>query len=85
MKSFEMGIGYLRQEALKSGFLAESDNDNKLIERLSQVIRKLGPEDAEKCDEFTKEAQGGGEESVEPEDKEKEVEPSTDKGPEREA
>lgn len=72
MKSFSMGIDYLRTEALKSGFIKESDNDNKLIERLSQVVRKLGPEDAERADELSAEG------------KEKTShEPSPDKGSER--
>ena len=54
MLSFASGISYLRQEALASGFIIESDNDDKLVERLSQVVRKLGAGDAEKCDELTK-------------------------------
>ena len=72
MKSFEMGVGYLRQEALRSGFIQDSDNDDKLIERLSQVVRKLGPEDAKKADELSAKGKvkaDGGEE----------VEPSSDK------
>ena len=72
MKSFEMGVGYLRQEALRSGFIQDSDNDDKLIERLSQVVRKLGQEDAEKADELS--AKG----KVKVDDGE-EVEPSSDK------
>ena len=76
MQSFSMGTGYLRQEALKSGFILESDNDDKLVERLSQVVRKLGPEDAEKCDALTK----AGNVELETSD-----EPSSDQGPEGEA
>lgn len=58
MLGFASGMSYLRQEALKSGFILESDNDDKLVERLSQVVRKIGPEDAEHCDELTKSAAG---------------------------
>lgn len=53
MLSFSMGLGYLRNEALKSGFISESDNDSVLVERLSQVVRKLDAIDAEKCDALT--------------------------------
>ncbi len=55
MRSFESGLSYLRQEALKSRFIAASDNDGKLIERLSQVVRRMGPKDAERCDKLTEE------------------------------
>lgn len=73
MKSFAMGISYLRTEALKSGFIIESDSDDKLLERLSQLVRKMGPEDAERCDALTKAGQTGEpeeEKAPEPEKKE---------------
>jgi len=70
MKSFSMGLSYLRAEALKSGFIIESDNDDKLVERLSQIIRKLGPEAAERCDKMT--AAGQAEEVEEEEEEEEE-------------
>ncbi len=84
MKSFAMGITYLRDEALKSGFILESDNDDKLVERLSQLVRKLGPEDAERCDALTREGQTT-EDKPEPatvpqKEEEKKVESSSDKG-----
>lgn len=77
MKSFSMGISYLRAEALKSGFIIESDNDDKLLERLSQVVRKLGPEDAERCDELSAKGKEKAEES------EEEVESGSDQKPKR--
>jgi len=79
MLSFSSGITYLRDEALKSGFIIESDNDDKLVERLSQLVRKMGPEDAEKCDALTKEGQATAEPEVEAEP-EKKVESGSDKG-----
>ena len=66
MKSFASGLSYLRQEALETGFIIESDNDDTLVERLSQVVRKLGREAARKCDALTQEGQETKEEKVEP-------------------
>jgi len=40
MKSFTSGITYLRQEAWKVGFIKDSDTDDELVERLSQMVRK---------------------------------------------
>ena len=40
MKSFESGITYLRQEARKVGFIKDSDTDDELVERISQMLRK---------------------------------------------
>jgi len=79
MLSFAMGLTYLRDEALKSGFIIESDNDDKLVERLSQLVRKLGPEDAEKCDALTKAGQTTAAPKVVKEP-EKKVESGPDKG-----
>lgn len=80
MLSFASGLSYLRQEALKSGFIIESDNDDKLVERLSQLVRKMGPEDAEKCDALTKEGQTTATEPEVKVEEEKKVESGPDKG-----
>ena len=68
MLSFASGISYLRQEALASGFILESDSDDVLVERLSQLTRKAGPKQAAKADEMTQLGQKG-----------KQVEPGSDK------
>ena len=68
MKSFSMGLSYLRAEALKTGFIIESDKDDVLVERISQVLRTLSAEAAEQADAMTSEGQArkpGGEEVAE--------------------
>ena len=57
MKSFSMGLSYLRAEALKTGFIIESDKDDVLVERISQVLRTLSVEAAEQADAMTLEGQ----------------------------
>lgn len=84
MLSFASGITYLRQEALKVGFIEDSDNDDKLVERLSQVIRECSAADGEVADEATKAAAGLAEEA-EAKTEGEEVEPSSDKEPEGKA
>lgn len=39
MKDFEMGLKYLRKEALASGFIEDSDNDDVLVQRLAGVLQ----------------------------------------------
>lgn len=43
MKDFEMGLAYLRKEARKSGMIADSDNDDVLVEKLAGLIRSWEP------------------------------------------
>lgn len=43
MKSFESGIAYLRQEARASGLIADSDNNDVLIEKVAGLVRKWKP------------------------------------------
>jgi len=42
MLSFESGVSYLRKEARLVGLVADSDTDDVLIEKVSQMIRKWG-------------------------------------------
>ncbi len=58
MKSFTSGMTYLRVEALKVGFILESDNDDVLVERLSQVIRRIGKKEAVGADKATEAGKG---------------------------
>ncbi len=43
MRSFESGVAYLRQEARSAGLIQDSDNNDVLIEKVSQLIRKWKP------------------------------------------
>lgn len=74
MKDFETGLGYLRKEARKSGFILESDNDDVLIERLSQMVRAFGPETAKEDAPMVQEAVAEAEAIVEVEVEEEEIE-----------
>ena len=40
MLSFESGVSYLRKEARKAGLIADSDNNDVLIEKVAGLIRK---------------------------------------------
>lgn len=63
MKGFETGVGYLRNESLKYGLIQDSDNNDKLIERLARVIRGQDPfggdaEEAERAESVRMNALG---------------------------
>ncbi len=46
MRDFESGLTYLRKEARESGFIADSDNDDVLVERLAGLLRDWKPKEA---------------------------------------
>ncbi len=56
MLSFESGVSYLRKEARVVGLVADSDTDDVLIEKVSQMIRKWGRAAAAALAEAAKEA-----------------------------
>lgn len=89
MKGFESGVAYLRKESLKYGLIKESDNDDKLIERLAKIVRGQDPFDgntelAEEAEQIRREALDAQAEKTletrdETLDEEKQDEPGSDK------